>query len=278
MQTLLVGFFHLEAFRVEVDWNICPDGHQKFREADFLNIFFNFLFQCSFQLSGVCDERFHVAEICQQRFRRFFAHARAARNVVGCIARKTKIVDDVFRRAHSVLLADLRRSEEFHALCPVSRTAHSNIGADQLRIVLIGRNHLHRKSDGFCLFCQSADYVVGFKARHFEDRNIICLENFLDDGHGAFDVLRRSISLRFILRVCLVSESAARRVESHGEIVGTGIAQHVLQGIDKAKDSRRIFTLRIDARRADQGIVSAENKRVTVQKVKFFHIKFGFSG
>ena len=88
LQTLLVGFFHLEAFRVEVDRNICPDGHQKFRETDFLNILFNFLFQCSFQLSGVCDERFHVAKICQKRFCRFFAHAGTARNIVGGIARK----------------------------------------------------------------------------------------------------------------------------------------------------------------------------------------------
>ena len=66
----------------------------------------------------------------------------------------------------------------------VAWTVHDDVGAHELGVVLVGRDHVHLESALGRLQGQCADDVVGLEARHLEQGNAVGADNLLDDGHG----------------------------------------------------------------------------------------------
>ena len=60
-------------------------------------------------------------------------------------------------------------------------------------------------------------------------------------------------------------------VEGYADIVGLFLDHHLVEGVAKAHDSRRIQPFAVDARRANQRIIGAVDDRVGIQKNQFWH-------
>ena len=62
--------------------------------------------------------------------------------------------------------------------------------------------------------------IVGLVARHFYDRDIVGLENLLDDGCAEADGFGRLLALSLIRGIGFVAEGASGRVEGHTDMCG----------------------------------------------------------
>ena len=201
-----------------------------------------FFLHRSFQLIHVGSQILHTTKLRNQFDSGLFSHTGATRYIVGCISHQGEQVDHLRRRIDAVLRTHFVWSQDFHPLATMSGAAHSDTITDELCVVLVGCDHRDLESLRRGLLGERADHIVGLESGLFDDRDVVCCQDFLDDGHTQFDILGRSLSLRLILRVSLVSERWSSGIKGYGNVVGIFFFQKILQGIDKTKNCRSIHT------------------------------------
>ena len=230
-----------------------------------LHIFVHLLFESALELVGVVEKIFDGAKLRNEFLRRFLPHPGTTRNVVGRVAHESEQVNHLQGRREGIFLAHLFHAEHLHRRTAMPRAAHLHMLANKLGVILGGRDHPPFQS-GFCRAAgHRSDDVVGLKARHLEDGDVVGTNDVFDDGHGAADVLRRLFALRLVFWIGIVAERRTRGVEGHGDVRGGLLLQHFLKRVDKAIDRRCVLALGIHPRGAYQSIVSPVNKGVSIK-------------
>ena len=113
---------------------------------------------------------------------------------------------------------------------------------------------------------QCAHHVVGFISGHLDEGDAIGFDNALNLRHRPTDVFGGGFALRLVGRKHFVPESRSGGVEAHGYQVGLKGAQQVFKGVDKTEHCRCVLPLGIDARGANQTVVSPKNEGVSVKE------------
>ena len=113
-----------------------------------------------------------------------------------------------------------------------------------------------------------AYHIVGLKSGHLYHGDVISLDDALDVGHSELNILGSLVAVGLIFLVSLMAEGSARRVETHSQVGGTLLLEHILQGVDKSEDCRRVEPSCRESRVAHQGIIGTENERISVEKKK----------
>ena len=115
----------------------------------------------------------------------------------------------------------------------MTRFIHENVSFYQLPIVLIGRKHVgfHAFLTGFCSQC--ANDIISFKPLFLQDRNVKCVQDFLNDGHTLSDSFGRFFTLCLVGWVGFMAESLAQ-IECHAKVSGLLFGDNLVQGVDKS--------------------------------------------
>ena len=145
----------------------------------------------------------------------FFSHTRTAGEIVGRVAHQCQEVDDLKWGSDTIFITHLLGTHHL-ITASMTRTVDAHPVCDQLAIILIGREHkcLHT-IDGISLFCQCSDNIIGLKTIYLQHGNTIGSQQFLDDGNGFLDILRRGFTLCFVCRKLVATEGWTMRVKSY---------------------------------------------------------------
>ena len=147
----------------------------------------------------------------------------------------------------------------------MSGTELENVLAHQLSVVLVGGEHIGFDAGNARFHRKSADDVIGLKAIDLQTGDVPRLEQLLDDGHRAFDVLGCLLALRLILRESFVAERLPV-VESHADVSGVLLVDDFLERVHKPHHGRCVQAFRVDAWVLDECVVGAIDERIGIEE------------
>ena len=137
---------------------------------------------------------------------------------------------------------------------------------NQLPIIFIGSHHIDFKSIRSSLFSHCSDYIVGFIIRDFQNWNMISLNDLFNDRNRLTDDFRSFFPLCFVLFKCFMTESRTFRIKSDSNMRRLLTLQNIFQCIDKAKNGRGIYTLRVDPWILDKSVIRTINQCIRIYK------------
>ena len=160
------------------------------------------------------------------------------------------------RGVDAVLLAHLFWSENLKLLVAIFRAEHADVFTHELAVVLVGGHHKSLQSiDGFSLFCEGANHVVGFESADFKDWDVVSLKDALDVRHSSAYSFWSLFALSLVRFKRFVAESWSGRVEGHAYMCRFLLVENIFQSIDKSEYRRCVQTLRIYAWSFDESVV-----------------------
>ena len=234
------------------------------RHDDVVNGALHLLAQLTFYLTRTREETLYASELAYELGCGLLAHTRATRVVVARVAHQTEqvyhlrcIVQTVlfchFARPHVLIAPAVTRAEDVNAVC------------HQLCIVLIRREHENVHSIGGAMMSHGTDDIVGLIAVNLEHGDAIGREDILDDRHGEAYVLGCLFALRLVGGEHLVAERLAV-VKGHGDVRGVHLLQYLVEGVAEAHHGTRVEALAVDARGADEGVITAVDDGVGIKE------------
>ena len=125
----------------------------------------------------------------------------------------------------------------------MARSKHLHVAAHELSVVLVGSEHIGVDALAVGFLCERTHHVVGLETGNLQYRYMHSREDILDDRHRLADILWRLFALRLILLVSLVAERRTVRVESHTEICGLFLLQHLVESVAETHHRRRVQPL-----------------------------------
>ena len=221
---------------------------------------------------------FHRAEAGNQLPGAYLADALHAGHIVGGVAADGQHVDDLHRVQDAPALADGRPVDDFVFAAGLSGLVLEDVRGDQLTVVFVGGDHIDIQRFSGELDGHRPDDVVGLEARQHHHRDAERPDDFGDWLQGVDDQLRGRRARTLVLRVELVAECAARRVEGDGQMGGLFPLDQLQQVLGETVEDGGIGALGIDHRPARKGVVHLENEGVTVYEEEFVHGIIGFHG
>ena len=146
----------------------------------------------------------------------------------------------------------------------VAGFVHHDVVADQLTVVLVGRQHegLHARFAGFR--GERSDDVVGLEAVYLEDGDVHRLENIFYNRYARANVLRSLLALCLIGREGFRAEGRSVRIEGHGQVAWLLLLHHLVQRVAETEDGRCVEPFRVDTRVLDEGIIGTINQCVGI--------------
>ena len=147
----------------------------------------------------------------------------------------------------------------------MSGTELENVLAHQLSIVFVGGKHISFNAGNARFHRKSADNVIGLETVDLQTGDVPRLEQLLDDGHRALDVLGCLLALRLILRESFVAEGLPV-VESHADVSGVLLVDDFLERVHKPHHGRCVQAFRVDAWVLDECVVGAIDERIGIEE------------
>ena len=138
---------------------------------------------------------------------------------------------------------NLRHAQNLGLVAAASRLVHKAPLGNELAVVLVGRDHVRRKSLDLGLFGQRADHVVGLPPRLAQNRDIKRLTEPEHIRQCLAQILGHGLALGFVLFVLVVPVRRLRRVKDNGDVRRLTLFDNGEQGVGKGKNSRRIHAL-----------------------------------
>ena len=145
----------------------------------------------------------------------------------------------------------------------MARSEHEDVVSYQLGIILIWCEHIGFYTHLACLQGNGTNDIIRLETIHLKNRNVISLQDILDDRYRELDVFRCLFSLCLIRRKSLVAEGFAM-VESHGNMGWLLLGEYLVERIYEAHDGRRIESFGVDARVSDKRVIGAVYQRVGI--------------
>ena len=263
---LQIDFLSFQIVERNFNRDIGLDGDEEFGEPDLFLVFLNSLFDGTFQLVCILQEIVNGTKFLNEFCSSLFTHAWTTRNVVGSIAHESEQVDDLTGVLYTIFFAHFLLSQKLEILGFGVGLVHPHVRPHELPIILVGRHHENADFIGRKPPCQGTNYVVCLEFGNLNDRDVVGLENFLDDRYCEADALGRFFALCLVFRVDLVSKRTSFRVESHSNIVRILLFQHLFERVDEAHNGRSVFAFTVLDWSANKSIICSVNERVCVKK------------
>ena len=146
-----------------------------------------------------------TSEFGNQLLCSLFPYTGATGNIVRRVTHQPQHINHLRRRLDIKLGFPLLDAHHLKTTCMLG-TVHEYLVAHQLTVVLVRRHHIRRNPLLAGFGGKSSYHVVGFVARHFENRNTISPYNILYNRYGQADCFGSLFALRFILFESLVAE------------------------------------------------------------------------
>ena len=216
-------------------------------------------FQLALQLAQVGIHAVQVGVFRKQHFRRLFAHARNARNVVGSVAHKRFQVYHL-RRGQTVLFKPFG-GVFLHLAHALFRQKHMHAVGHELKAVPVARDD---DCGIFPLPRYGADYVVRFKAVHLRNGNFHRAEYVFERFELFGKLFRHGFALRLVAFVKRLSEHGRLAVENSYGVRGLILVYHVDKHIHIAENRARMQPRR-SVREVGQRVIRAVDKRIAVK-------------
>ena len=221
------------------------------------------------QFKCMLKNAFDVAVFLQERAGGFGANAAHAGHVIGGVAHKSLIVDDL-RGGESLKACRHFLGANFSQFAG-ARPGHEQMYhvVDELVGIGVAGHDKGRNLPLRRLARKGAKHVVGLVARNRKDRDAEGLHHL---PHPVHLLIEQRIAFRtrcFVLGVLLVAEGGAGEIEGYHDILGLDHVDHMEQRVREAKDrvgqfagsARKIFRHR-EKRPMDNGVSIYENKRI----------------
>ena len=206
-------------------------------------MFLYVLFLLALELVGVRQQLFDAAVFGDELLRRLGADPRDAGHIVRGIAHQPQHVDHLVNPLDLPLSEDFRHPQNLGLVAAAPRLVHKAPLGNELAVVLVGRDHVRRKSLGLGLFSQRTDHVVGLPPRLAQDRNVKRLAESEYVRQCLAQILGHGLALGFILFVLVVPVRGLRRVEDNGDMRRLALFDDGEQGVGKGKNGRRVHAL-----------------------------------
>ena len=200
-----------------------------------------------------------IAEPLDPLRRRLRANLGDSRDVVDAVPHEREVVDDPLRR-HAVLGR--------HALPVEGRLAHRvdqrHVVADELRHVLVRGRDDRRPATGGGLCREGADHVVRLDVRHDQQRHAHRLDDLVDRLDLLPEVGRHRRTVGLVLRVDVVPEGLARRVEHDCHRAALEVLPELAQHVDDTEQGAGREA--VGGGQVGEGVEGAEQVRRTVDQ------------
>ena len=258
----IVWFFQFQIFHLELYRNIGSDGCQELRNFDILYGTLHFLAELAFHLGAVFYQSLYASKLVDEFDGCLLSNTRASREVVGRVTHQCQKIDNLEWGRDAVFLFNLSNAQLL-VTTTMARSEHKYVVSYQLGIILIWCEHIGFYTHLACLQGNGTNDIIRLETIHLKNRNVISLQDILDDRYRELDVFRCLFSLCLIRRKSLVAEGFAM-VESHRNMGWLLLGEYLVEGIAEAHYTRSIKSLRIDSRGFHKGIIRPINERICV--------------
>ena len=199
-------------------------------------VFLYVLFLLALELVGVRQQLFDAAVLGDELLRRLGADPGYAGHIVRRIAHQPQDIDHLIDPLDLPLGEDFRHPQNLDLVAAAPRLIHKAPLGNELAIVLVGRDHVRRKSLGLGLFGQGADHVVGLPPRLAQDRDIKRLAEPEYVRQCLAQILGHRLALGFVLFVLMVPVGRLRCVEDDGDMRWRAFFDNGEQGVGEGKN------------------------------------------
>ena len=262
IQLGIVWFFQFQIFHLELYRNIGSDGCQELRNFDILYGTLHFLAELAFHLGAIFNQSLYASKLVDEFDGCLLSNTRASREVVGRVTHQCQKIDNLEWGRDAVFLFNLGNAQLL-VTTAMSRSEHEYVVSYQLGIILIWCEHIGFDTHLASLQGNGTNDIIRLETIHLKNRNMISLQDILDDRYRELDVFRCLFSLCFIRRKSFVTEGLAM-VESHRNMGWLLLGEYLVEGIAEAHYTRSIKSLRIDSRGFHKGIIRPINERICV--------------
>jgi hypothetical protein len=190
--------------------------------------------QLAFEFRGTGDEVFDRVELGDELFRRLLAHSGDAGNVVGGVAPQTKDVDDLRWTFNFPILEHRRQVDDFMIRPLAARLPHAGAFRNELREILVRRDHERLELVQLRALHQRADDVVRLEAIDLQHGNPERAAKRLHVRNRGGEFLRHLIALRLIGRKKNVPRRGRGGVEGDADVGGVFLFENRQQRVDEA--------------------------------------------
>ena len=226
-----------------IEGQVQVDRREPARQLEFRQVLTQAFTDLALDVGGMGHERIQGAVLAEPPGGRLRPDLRHARDVVGAVADQCQVVDDLARLDVELLLHPGQ-------IEPAARHGvdAGDVGADELRHVLVaGRDH-DVKALLRCLPRERADDVVGLDTDHPQQRQT-------EGGHGfqhrldlRAQLVRHRRPVRLVGLEQVVAERPARRIEDDRNALGLIVLQELDEHVDDAEDRTGGLALRVRQR------------------------------
>ncbi len=215
-ETLPVRLLALEGVEVLGDGHARAHGGQLAGEERLLAMGGERLPHLALHEGEVLVEPLHAAELGDELDRRLLADSGHAGNVVDGVAHEGEEIGNLL--GTDPPLGGDRLVVEPDRLTAHVRGEHAHAGADELKHVLVGgdEHHLHRLAPH--PVDQRAQHIVGLEARYLEEGQPERLEDALDEGDLAAEIVGHARTRLLVRRELLLAKGGARRIPRHRRV------------------------------------------------------------
>ena len=268
-QDRAVRHVHLHVLRTALDRDVRLDGHQGLAEGYVVLRFGEHRLLAGRQFLQMVVDSLHASVLGDELRGTDFTHALDARDVVRGVSADGQHVDDL-RGVRDPVLGAYRRGIQYLVVTSgLARLVLVHMGSHQLSVVLVRRDHVHVEALPCGAQGHGAYHVVGLEPRDHQDRDVHRPDYLRQGLEGVDDELRRVGTVGLVLRVHLVAESAARRVEGHGQVRGLLPLDEFEQVLGETEKYGGVHAFRVDHGPPQKGIVHLEDQRVAVDQEEF---------
>ena len=243
LQLLTVPFSLNQIHQSHVQRHVALNGDQLLGKQSLFPMFFYVLLLLALELVGVRQQLFDAAVLSDELLRRLGADPRYAGHIVRGVAHQPQHIYHLVNPLDLPLCENFRYAQHLGLVAAAPRLVHKTPLGNELAVVLVGRDHVRRKSLILGLLGQRADYIVGLPPRLAQNRDIKRLAEPEHVRQCLAQILGHGLALGFVLFVLVVPVRRLRRVKDDGDMRRLALFDDGEQGVGKGKNGRRIHAL-----------------------------------
>ena len=163
-------------------------------------------------------------------------------------------------------LQHLGHAHGFEVVPGVPGFADVGLLGDELRVVLVRRDHEGGETRFVGLLRQGPDHVVSLPARDADHRDVEPFDQPEQVGQRGAQVFRHGVPLRLVLGILLVAVSRFGRIEHRGDVGGPVLVQDAEDGVGDGEHHGYVHPRRSHPRVTDQPEMTPIGQRHPVQQ------------
>ena len=229
-----------ELVHVAREVEVLPDRREFLRQAKLLDILPEAFADLTLDVVGVFDDVVGTRILVEPLRRRLRADTRHPRDVIGAVADQGQVIDDLLG-INVELLLDAVAIEDLSG----HRVDERHVVADQLRHVFVDGRDEHPEIRLRTPAGQGADDVVrldALDAQQWQSHRPDSIDERLD---LVAQIVRHRWAIGLVLRIHLVAECLARRVENDGDTFRRLLAHELVDHRQHAMESASGFARRV---------------------------------